>query len=78
MTIRNVTEPLRDSLMAATYFLRFGLGALPALLGLADRFLDGLGRRYKPCTVQVHFMDFPGSVDVHLASYAVPGLAKTL
>ena len=44
MTIRNVTEPRRDSLMAATYFLRFGLGALPALLGLADRFLDGLGR----------------------------------
>ena len=41
MTIRNVTEPRRDSLMAATYFLRFGLGALPALLGLADRFLDG-------------------------------------
>ena len=41
MTIRNVTEPRRDSLMAATYFLRFGLGALPAL---ADRFLDGLGR----------------------------------
>ena len=40
MTIRNVTEPRRDSLMAATYFLRFGLGALPALLGLADRFLD--------------------------------------
>ena len=40
----------------------------------SEHFLFDFGNQL----VQVHFMDFPGSVDVHLASYAVPGLAKTL